>query len=114
MFNEKGNNISALQDVITKEMQKRRNKKQSGEGAFENEGLTSVHHMVAEQAIRKFKRFIKKRRDEREKLEVKIPQRGTGLNDSNASKTNRMMLMYNRSSVEVIPQQLKLCKCDSY
>jgi hypothetical protein len=50
--------VTALQEVISKEMKKRRHKDKSKD----HEGLTSVHHIAAEAAIRKIRRVIVRKR----------------------------------------------------
>lgn len=54
IYQQGSEKVTALQEVIAKEMKKRRHKDKSKD----HEGLTSVHHMAAEAAVRKFKRSI--------------------------------------------------------
>jgi len=64
MFQEKNSNISAVQDVIAKEMLRRR-KKDSNKGLQDDDegGLTSVHHMAVEHVIKKWRAIIKRKRE---------------------------------------------------
>ena len=66
MFQKNSENITAFQDVITKEMNQKRNKLQ---GTDNHGGLTSTHQMAAEAAVRRWKNLVMNRRQERIELQ---------------------------------------------
>lgn len=66
MYQKNNENITAVQDVIAKEINQKRNKIQ---GADNNGGLTSSHQMAAEAAVRKWKIHVIRKRREHLQLE---------------------------------------------
>ncbi len=61
MYQKNNENITAVQDVIAKEINQKRTKNLT----LDHCGLTSSHHMAVEDAVRKMKAFVKLRKDER-------------------------------------------------